>query len=213
MSNKTYGYARVSTKNQNEDRQLIALSNFGVDPENIVIEKQSGKDYQRPLYQELIQKLQPGDILVVESLDRLGRNYEETLQQWKHLTKELNVDIVVLDMPILDTRKGDQKRNLTAALITDIVIQLLSYVAQTEREHIRQRQAEGIAAAKQRGVHCGRVRMSIPDGFEERAEMWWKGLLPATKAARELGISPQTFTRRAEEWGENHGFLKTVAKN
>jgi len=211
MSNQTYGYVRVSTKNQNEERQLIALTNFGIPLENIVVEKQSGKDFKRPLYQRLVDRLQAGDVLVVESLDRLGRNYEETLAQWKHLTKDLNVDIVVLDMPILDTRKGDQRQNLTATLITDLVIQLLSYVAQTEREQIRQRQAEGIAAAKQRGVHCGRARMSLPDGFEERAEEWWNGVLPATRAAKELGISPQTFTRRATEWGKAHGYVEPAA--
>jgi len=211
MQNQTYGYVRVSTRNQNEERQLIAMKDFGVPPENIVVEKQSGKDFKRPLYQSLVSRLQPGDVLVVESFDRLGRNYDEMVQQWKFLTKDLKVAIVVLDMPILDTRKGyGREQDLTATLVTDLVIQLLSYVAQTERDQIRQRQAEGIAAAKKRGIRFGRERLSMPDGFEELAEDWWNGYLPAAKAAKELGVSPQTFTRRATEWGKAQGLTKPV---
>ena len=149
----TYGYIRVSTKEQNEDRQMIAMREFGVVDRHIILDKQSGKDFQRPGYCWLIQKLKAGDTLVIKSIDRLGRNYDEILEQWRLLTKEKQVSIVVLDMPLLDTRKG---RDLTGVLIADIVLQLLSYVAQTEREFNRQRQAEGIAAAKARGIRFGR---------------------------------------------------------
>ncbi len=149
----TYGYVRVSTKEQNEDRQMIAMRNFGIANNSIILDKQSGKDFERPGYQRLIQKLKTGDTLVIKSIDRLGRNYDEILEQWRLLTREKQVDIVVLDMPLLDTRQG---RDLTGALIADILLQLLSYVAQTEREFNRQRQAEGIAAAKAKGIHFGR---------------------------------------------------------
>lgn len=148
-----YGYARVSTKEQNEQRQLIALQEFGVAEQNVFVDKQSGKDFERPNYRKLIKKLKPDDTLVIKSIDRLGRNYEEILEQWRIITKERGTAIVVLDMPLLDTRKN---RDLTGTLIADIVLQLLSYVAQTEREFIRQRQAEGIAAAKAQGVQFGR---------------------------------------------------------
>ena len=149
----TYGYVRVSTKEQNEDRQMIAMRNFGIANSSIILDKQSGKDFERPGYQRLIQKLKTGDTLVIKSIDRLGRDYEEILEQWRLLTREKQVDIVVLDMPLLDTRQG---RDLTGALIADILLQLLSYVAQTEREFNRQRRAEGIAAAKAKGIHFGR---------------------------------------------------------
>ena len=148
-----YGYVRVSTKEQKEDRQMAAMREFGVKDSCIILDKQSGKDFDRPGYQRLIRRLKAGDTLVIKSIDRLGRNYEEILEQWRLLTKERQVSIVVLDMPLLDTRQG---RDLTGALIADIVLQLLSYVAQTEREFNRRRQAEGIAAAKARGVHFGR---------------------------------------------------------
>lgn len=148
-----YGYVRVSTKEQNEDRQMIAMGEFGVEAGHIILDKQSGKDFERPGYRRLLRKLKTGDTLVIKSIDRLGCNYDEILEQWRLLTKEKQVAIVVLDMPLLDTRQG---RDLTGVLIADIVLQLLSYVAQTEREFNRQRQAEGIAAAKARGVHFGR---------------------------------------------------------
>ncbi len=167
MSSKMYGYARVSTKVQKEDRQLAALTQFGVEKENIVVEKQSGKDFDRPLYKKLLGKLRAHDVLVVKSIDRLGRNYAEILEQWACLTKEREIFIVVLDMPLLDTREG---RDLTGTLVADVVLQLLSYVAQTEREFMRQRQAEGIQAAKARGVHFGRKRIPMPEGFEKLAE-------------------------------------------
>ena len=149
MSNSTYGYVRVSTKDQNLDRQISAMQEFGISDQNIVLDKQSGKNFDRPGYQQLVTKLKAGDTLIIKSIDRLGRNYDEILEQWRTLTKEKQIAIVVLDMPLLDTRKN---RDLTGTLIADLVLQLLSYVAQTERESIRQRQAEGIAAAKARGV-------------------------------------------------------------
>lgn len=195
----TYGYVRVSTKEQNEDRQMIAMRNFGIANSSIILDKQSGKDFERPGYQRLIQKLKTGDTLVIKSIDRLGRDYEEILEQWRLLTREKQVDIVVLDMPLLDTREG---RDLTGTLVADIVLQLLSYVAQTEREFLRQRQAEGIAAAKERGVRFGPKRIPMPEGFEELAEDWRRGAVTAAEAGRRLGVSRKTFTRRALEWGE-----------
>ena len=195
MSGKIYGYVRVSTKGQKEDRQMDAMRAFGVPAEYIVVEKQSGKDFLRPVYRKLIGTMESGDILVIKSIDRLGRNYEEILEQWARLTKEKRVAIVVLDMPLLDTREG---RDLTGTLIADIV--LLSYVAQTEREFIRQRQAEGIAAAKGRGVRFGRERIPMPESFVALAEAWRSGRITAVQAGKELGISRSTFTRRAEEW-------------
>ncbi len=203
MSGIMYGYARVSTRNQREDRQLAALRAFGVAAEHITVEKQSGKDFDRPLYQRLTQALGPGDVLVVKSIDRLGRNYAEILDQWARITKKRGAAIVVLDMPLLDTRAG---RDLTGTLVADIVLQLLSYVAQTEREFIRQRQAEGIAAALEKGVRFGPPRMAMPENFDRLAEDWWTGRVNASEAGRRLGISRKTFTRRAEEWGASAGF-------
>lgn len=202
MTGTMYGYARVSTRGQKEERQLVALREFGVSAEHIVVEKQSGKSFDRPVYQELVLSLHPGDVLVVKSIDRLGRNYEEILEQWGNLTKEKRVAIVVLDMPLLDTREG---RDLTGTLVSDIVLQLLSYVAQTEREFLRQRQAEGIAAALARGVRFGPERLPMPERFPELAEDWWNGRITATDAGRLLQVSRKTFTRRAEEWGQAAG--------
>ena len=165
MKPTIYGYVRVSTKEQCEDRQLIALQEFSVPRENVYIDKLSGKDFNRPRYKRLMRKIRPGDTLVLKSIDRLGRNYEEILKQWRYITKEKRVDIVVLDMPLLDTRQTGQ--SLTGTFVADLVLQILSYVAQTERENIRQRQKEGIAAAKLRGVRFGRPRKEIP-------EMFWK---------------------------------------
>ena len=192
-----YGYARVSTRSQKEDRQLAALKDFGVAEERITVEKQSGKNFDRPLYQRLARALRSGDVLVIKSIDRLGRNYDEILEQWAYITKTKRAAIVVLDMPLLDTREG---RDLTGTLVADIVLQLLSYVAQTEREFLRQRQAEGIAAAKERGVRFGPARIPMPEGFDELAEDWKNGYISATEAGRQLGISRKTFTRRATEW-------------
>ena len=197
--NQTYGYVRVSAQEQNESRQMIAMRQFGVEEKNIVVEKQSGRDFNRPRYKGLLRQLRRGDVLVVKSIDRLGRNYEEILEQWQLLTKKREIAIVVLDMPLLDTRQG---RDLTGTLIADIVLQLLSYVAETERENIRQRQAEGIAAALARGVQFGRGRKTLPDRFDHLARLWRQGEISSRAAAQELGISYQTFLRRAKECAE-----------
>ncbi len=197
MADNTYGYVRVSTQEQNEARQLAAMLEFGVTEENIVVEKMSGKDFRRPRYQRLIKSLRTGDVLVVKSIDRLGRNYTEILEQWASITKEKCADVVVLDMPLLDTRQG---RDLTGTLIADIVLQLLSYVAQTERDNIRQRQAEGIAAARARGVTLGRERIELPEKFYMLADQWQQGGISSRTAAKQLGVSYQTFLRRAKEY-------------
>lgn len=185
-----YGYARVSTREQNEQRQLIALREFGVENSRIYVDKQSGKNFERTQYQQLLHQVRCGDTLVIKSIDRLGRNYEEILEQWRVITKEKQVGIVVLDMPLLDTR---QNRDLTGTLIADIVLQLLSYVAQTEREFIHQRQAEGIAAAKQQGIKFGRRPMERPKEYKNLKEQWQKGDISARGAARQLGITHRTF--------------------
>lgn len=193
---KTYGYIRVSTKEQNEDRQLIAMREFGVPEENIILDKQSGKDFDRPGYKKLIRKLKTGDTLVIKSIDRLGRNYDEILEQWRFITKEKQAAIVVLDMPLLDTRQG---RDLTGVLIADIVLQLLSYVAQTEREFNRQRQAEGIAAAKARGVHFGPNFKNRGENYDTIKAAWERGELSGREAARQLGVAHGTFQRWSKE--------------
>ncbi len=191
-----YGYVRVSTREQNEERQMIALAEFGVPEKNIYMDKQSGKDFERTGYKRLLRKLREGDTLVIKSIDRLGRNYEEILAQWRTITKEKKAAIVVLDMPLLDTR---QNRDLTGTLIADIVLQLLSYVAQTEREFIHQRQAEGIAAAKARGVQFGRHPEERTEEFFRLSEKWKKNEISARDAAKRLGISHSTFIRWSRE--------------
>ncbi len=193
---KTYGYIRVSTKEQNEDRQLIAMREFGVAEENIILDKQSGKNFDRPGYKRLMRELKAGDTLIIKSIDRLGRNYEEILEQWRDITKDKQVAIVVLDMPLLDTRQG---RDLTGVLIADIVLQLLSYVAQTEREFNRQRQAEGIAAAKAKGVHFGRNFKDRGEHYEEIRAAWARGEISGRAAAKELGVAHGTFQRWCKE--------------
>lgn len=197
---RTYGYARVSTKDQNEARQLIALHDFGIDDKYIFTDKQSGKDFNRPQYAKLVHKLKKGDTLVVKSIDRLGRNYDEIIEQWRIITKERQVAIVVLDMPLLDTRQG---RDLTGTLIADIVLQLLSYVAQTEREAIKARQAEGIAAAKARGVTFGPKPMAKPDGFSDCLLLWQEKRISAREAARRLGVAHKTFLKWAKQHSVN----------
>ena len=192
-----YGYIRVSTKEQCEDRQLIALRDFPVCDDKIFMDKLSGKDFNRPQYKKLLRKLKRGDILVVKSIDRLGRNYEEILNQWRIITKEKQADIVVLDMPLLDTRKTG--RNLTGTFVADLVLQILSYVAQTERENIRQRQMEGIAAAKLRGVQFGRTRKPVPENFFYLKERWEKKEITSRQAAKELHIAQDTFIRWVRE--------------
>ncbi len=192
MKNNVYGYVRVSTKEQNEARQVIAMHEFGVNEQNIFIEKQSGKDFNRPQYKRLLRKIKAGDTLVIKSIDRLGRNYDEIIEQWRIISKEKQAAIVVLDMPLLDTRQGC---DLTGTLIADIVLQLLSYVAQMEREFIKRRQAEGIAAAKARGIHFGPKPMERPTDFENCRQAWKKGEISAREAARRLNISHKTFLR------------------
>ena len=191
-----YGYIRVSTREQNEQRQLIAMQEFGISEKRIYMDKQSGKDFERKNYKKMVRKLKKDDTLVVKSIDRLGRNYEEILEQWRIITKEKQAAIVVLDMPLLDTR---QNRDLTGTLIADIVLQLLSYVAQTEREFIRQRQAEGIAAAKRNGVKFGRKPMERPNGLESLKKQWLHGELSARAAAKQLGVTHSTFLRWVKE--------------
>lgn len=190
MSGKTYGYIRVSSKEQHIERQLVALQQCGVESNCIFVDKNSGKDFVRDNYQLLLRTIKPGDTIVVKSIDRLGRNYDEILYQWHHITRELDTDIVVLDMPLLDTRAG---KDLTGTLISDIVLQLLSYVAQTEREFIRQRQAEGIVVAKERGVHFGRKPKEKPCNYEIVKERWKNGSISAREAARQLGTTHKTF--------------------
>lgn len=190
MAETIYGYVRVSTQDQNEARQLTAMRNFGVHEENIVVEKLSGKDFNRPRYRQLVRALRPEDVLVVKSIDRLGRNYTEILDQWSFITKKQEAAIVVLDMPLLDTR---QSRDLTGTLISDIVLQLLSYVAQTERENIRQRQMEGIAAAKARGVHFGPEAQTPPEDFEVLHQAWRARQMTLREAADACGMPKSTF--------------------
>lgn len=191
-----YGYVRVSTREQNAQRQVIALKEYGIALKQIFVDKQSGKDFVRPNYKRMMRKIKSGDTLVVKSIDRLGRNYEEILEQWRIITKEKQAYIVVLDMPLLDTK---QNRDLTGTLIADIVLQLLSYVAQTEREFIRQRQAEGIAAAKERGVQFGRRPMERPEKYEMIKAKWEKKEISAREAGKQLGITHSTFLRWVNE--------------
>lgn len=191
-----WGYIRVSTREQNEARQVDALREFGITDDHIFMDKQSGKDFQRPAYQALLGQLNAGDVLVVKSIDRLGRNYEEILTQWRTITKELGAAIVVLDMPLLDTRNS---RDLTGTLIADIVLQLLSYVAETERAFIRQRQAEGIAAAKARGVQFGRKPLPRPEAYHALKEAWLEQRISANEAAQRLHVGRNTFLRWARE--------------
>lgn len=192
-----YGYIRVSTKEQNEDRQVLALKGLQIKEENLFVDKQSGKDFHRPQYERMVRKLKKDDLLYVKSIDRLGRSYGDILEQWRILTKEKGVDIVVLDMPLLDTRQTG--RDLTGTFVADLVLQILSYVAQTERENIRQRQKEGIAAAKLRGVQFGRPRKPVPEGFSTLKERWEKREITSRQAAKELHIAQDTFLRWARE--------------
>ena len=192
----SYGYVRVSSRDQNEDRQLIALAECRVERENIYIDKQSGKDFDRPMYRRLLRKLKKNDVLFIKSIDRLGRNYSEILDQWRYITKKKGVDIVVIDMPLLDTRKG---KDLIGTFISDVVLQILSFVSENERANIRQRQAEGIAAAKLRGVKFGRPPREKPERFEEMKELWENGKISAAGAARTLGVAPSTFRYWAEK--------------
>ena len=197
MAGQAYGYIRVSSRDQNEDRQRIALSEKGVPPKNLYTDKQSGKDFRRPQYQKLLRRLRPGDLLYILSIDRLGRNYEEIQRQWRILTKDIGIDVCVLDMPLLDTRQG---KDLMGTFIADLVLQILSFVAQSERENIRKRQAEGIAAAKARGVVFGRPAKAAPDDFAEIVGDWESGRQSFQAALGLSGMSESTFYRRLREY-------------
>ena len=194
ISNNTYAYVRVSTRDQNEDRQLMALDGLSIPAENIFMDKQSGKDFERPQYRRLVKKLKPDDLLYIKSIDRLGRNYEEILEQWRVLTKEKRVDIVVLDMPLLDTRRG---KDLMGAFLSDIVLQVLSFVAENERTCIRQRQSEGIAAAKARGVKFGRPPTPLPDNFHQVHQDWRGKKITLQQAAKACSMPVGTFYAKA----------------
>ena len=189
-----YGYIRVSSRDQNEDRQLIAMREIDVPEKNIYTDKQSGKDFERPQYKKLVRKLKRDDLLYIKSIDRLGRNYEEIQNQWRFLTKDKGVDICVIDMPLLDTRRG---KDLVGTFLSDIVLQVLSFVAENERVNIRARQAEGIAAAKARGVRFGRPPRPLPENYHSAYQRWKAGKITGTAAARECEMPLSTFRYRA----------------
>ncbi len=192
-----FGYVRVSSRDQNEDRQIVAMHEVGLVDRNIYMDKQSGKDFNRPQYKKLLRKMKKDDLLYIKSIDRLGRNYEEILQQWRFLTKDKGIDIVVLDMPLLDTRRG---KDLMGTFLSDIVLQVLSFVADNERVNIRQRQAEGIAAAKARGVKFGRPPLPLPENFYDVHKAWRSGKIPLREAAVACGMPVGTFYGKARKF-------------
>jgi len=196
----TFGYVRVSSADQNEDRQMIAMDDLKIPLSNIFTDKQSGKNFDRPKYNALLNQIRPGDLIYVKSIDRLGRNYEEIQSQWRILTKERIVDIAVIDMPLLDTRNG---KDLVGTFLADIVLQILSFVAQNERENIRKRQAEGIAAAKARGVGFGRPIKKPPENFGELVRQWERGKLPMEEVLERTGLKQATFYNRLREFRQN----------
>ncbi len=193
---KVYGYVRVSSADQNEDRQMVEMHRVGVPMSNVFVDKLSGKSFDRPSYKSLVKKLREGDLLYILSIDRLGRNYEEIQDQWRILTKEKRIDIVVIDMPLLDTRQG---KDLMGTFIADLVLQILSFVAQNEREKIKERQSQGIAAAKARGVRFGRPEKEVPDNFKQLVKAWEKKQLPLPELLRKCDMSESTFYRRLRE--------------
>lgn len=195
-----YGYARVSTKEQKEDRQLLALSEMRLPERNIYVDKQSGKDFERPMYKRLLKRLKEDDVLYIKSIDRLGRNYEEILEQWRVLTREKKVDIVVLDMPLLDTRRG---KDLMGTFLSDIVLQVLSFVAENERKNIRERQKEGIEAARLRGVKFGRPSKPLPENFGQMSQKWMAGEISGRMAADLCGMPLTSFRRRSRTFSED----------
>lgn len=197
LMGNVYGYVRVSSKDQNEDRQVITMRDMQIPEENIFIDKQSGKDFNRPQYKRLLRKVKANDLICIKSIDRLGRNYGEILEQWKIITKDKGVDLYVIDMPILDTRR---EKNLLGTFISDLVLTLLSYVAENERATIRQRQAEGIAAAKARGVHFGRTPKPLPVNFHEVYQKWKKKKITVKEAAEQCGMPQTTFYEKAKKY-------------
>lgn len=200
---KEYGYVRVSHRDQNEGRQLAAMSSVGVMPEHIYTDKQSGKDFERPKYKELLARLDKQSLVYIKSIDRLGRDYNEVLEQWRVITKEIGADIVVLDMPLLDTRRG---KDLLGTFLSDIVLQVLSFVAENERDNIRQRQREGIKVAQEKGVRFGRPEITLPDNFDEIYDMWAQGELTVDMAARNCGMAQSTFYRKASKRKKQKSF-------
>ena len=192
-----YGYVRVSSVDQNEDRQLIIMAENNVPSKNIYIDKQSGKDFERPQYKKLVTKLKSGDQLYILSIDRLGRNYEDIQKQWRILTKDIGIDICVIDMPLLDTKNG---KDLMGTFIADLVLQILSFVAQSERENIKKRQAQGIAAAKAKGVRFGRPEVPMPEDFDKIMKDWTEGKLSTADALKRCNMSESTFYRRRREY-------------
>lgn len=200
---KKYGYVRVSTREQNLERQILAMKEEGIEDKNIYADQMSGKDFDRPKYNRLMKKLKPGDLLVIKSIDRLGRNYTEILEQWRVITKNKKANIKVIDMPLLNTETGPG--DLTGVFISDLVLQILAYVAETERAFIKQRQAEGIAIAKKNGVKFGREKLDLPRNFEEYHRLWKDKKISVREAAKAVGMSTSTFYRRCREKEENSG--------
>lgn len=198
---RIFGYIRVSAKDQKPERQYAAFEEYQIPKKRIFLDKQSGKDFTRPAYQKLLKEISAGDLLVIKSIDRLGRNYREILEQWRMITRDIGADIQVLDMPLLNT--NSLQEDLTGIFISDLVLQILAYVAETERAFIKQRQAEGIAAAKENGVRFGCRRIEMPEEFEEYCKMWHRGEISVRNAAKNLGISYSTFFRRCKEYFTN----------
>lgn len=207
MENKVYGYARVSTREQNMERQLIALTEAGVEEQNIYIDKQSGKNFERPAYAAMMSLIQEGDLLIVKSIDRLGRNYQEIMEQWRIITKEKKADICIQDMPLLDTTKT---KDLLGTFISDVVLQILSFVAENERDNIRQRQAEGIAAAKARGVQFGKPMIPIPDNFPELYKQWQAGNISIKEFAKVCNMGRSTMYNRIKEYREVNCYITKI---
>ena len=191
-----YGYVRVSSRDQSEDRQLIAMKKLGVPENNIYVDKESGRDFDRPMYREMVRELNKNDLVYIKSIDRLGRNYKEIVEQWQFLTRNVQADIVVIDMPLLDTRRG---KDLLGTFLSDIVLQVLSFVAENERDNIRSRQREGIEAAKERGVKFGRPVLPVPEDFEEIVKTWKSGEITTAEAARQCGFSRSTLYNKAAD--------------
>lgn len=204
---QVYGYARVSSTDQNEERQMIALAEVNVPPKNIFIDKQSGKDFDRPQYKKLVRRLKRGDLLYVLSIDRLGRNYDEIQRQWRILTKEIGIDVCVIDMPLLDTRRS---KDLLGTFVADLVLQVLSFAAHNERDNIRKRQAEGIAAAKARGVHMGRPNKKVPDNFPEIVKQWENKQLTIDEVKQRCDMCESTFYKKLREYRLIQKYKKTT---